>query len=63
MIIPIRCFTCTKVIGHLWESYQELIKKKTKDEALNELNIERICCKRMFLSHVEICDTLLKYKN
>ena len=24
MIIPVRCFTCGKVIGNLWERYQEL---------------------------------------
>jgi len=62
MIIPIKCFTCNKVIAHLWESYQILLKNKTIDQALNELGITRICCRRMFLSHVEICDTLLKYK-
>lgn len=64
MIIPIKCFTCNKVIAHLWENYKLLIKNnKTNNEALNELNITRICCRRMFLTHVEICDTLLKYKN
>ena len=26
MIIPVRCFTCNKVIGDKWEKYQELIK-------------------------------------
>jgi DNA-directed RNA polymerase I, II, and III subunit RPABC5 len=24
-IIPIRCFSCGKVIGNLWESYVELL--------------------------------------
>ena len=26
MIIPVRCFTCNKVIGDKWEKYQELVK-------------------------------------
>ncbi len=26
MIIPIRCFTCGKVIAHKWETYEKLIK-------------------------------------
>ena len=26
MIIPVRCFTCNKVIGDKWEKYQELMK-------------------------------------
>jgi len=28
---------------------------------LNELDIKRICCRRMFLGHVEIIDKLIKY--
>ena len=26
MIIPIRCFTCNKVIAHLWEEYLKQIQ-------------------------------------
>lgn len=26
MIIPIRCFTCGKVIGNKWESYLSLLQ-------------------------------------
>ena len=25
MIIPVRCFTCGKVVGNKWESYLELL--------------------------------------
>ncbi len=28
MIIPIRCFTCDKPIGHLWEPYLKKIQEK-----------------------------------
>lgn len=31
------------------------------DQALNNLKIERYCCKRMLMTHVEVCDTLMKY--
>jgi DNA-directed RNA polymerase subunit N (RpoN/RPB10) len=27
MIIPVRCFTCGKVIGNLWEKYMEELQK------------------------------------
>ena len=35
MIIPVRCFTCSKPIGHLWEEYnaklqEEYSKHKTE---------------------------------
>ena len=26
MIIPVRCFTCGKVVGNKWDSYLELLK-------------------------------------
>jgi DNA-directed RNA polymerase subunit N (RpoN/RPB10) len=34
MIIPVRCFTCGKVISDKWESYQNLVKKGKKDTKL-----------------------------
>lgn len=55
MIIPIRCFTCNKLIADKWESYQNLIKNGLKEaEALDKLGFKRYCCRRMLLSHVDI---------
>jgi len=62
LIIPIRCFTCGKLIGDKWESYKKaLMNGKTPSEALDELNITRYCCRRMFLSHVELIDEILQF--
>ena len=41
MIIPVRCFTCNKVIGDKWEKYQELMKhsySQTDEEESNDSN-------------------------
>jgi len=55
MIIPVRCFTCNKVIGSKWKPYCELLKSgKSECEALEELKIVRYCCRRMLLSHVDL---------
>jgi len=32
MIIPVRCFTCNKVIAHLWEEYLNRIQLEYIDE-------------------------------
>ena len=32
MIIPIRCFTCNKVIAHLWEEYQKRLQTSFIEE-------------------------------
>ena len=38
MIIPVRCFTCGKVIGNKWESYLDLLKADySEGEALDAL--------------------------
>jgi len=61
-VIPIRCFTCGKVIGNKWEEYQNMIsEKKSPGEALNKIGLKRICCRRMILSHVDLIDKMLKY--
>jgi DNA-directed RNA polymerase subunit N (RpoN/RPB10) len=38
MIIPIRCFTCGKVIGHLWEEYKNALQNDFNKE-VKELDI------------------------
>ena len=63
MIIPVRCFSCGKPIGSLWEKYQKLLKEgKSKKEALDELKLKRFCCRGAIMSHVETIDTVGKYK-
>lgn len=63
MLFPVRCFTCGKVIGNMWKSYEKLIDdKKTPDEALDKLGYRRFCCRRMFLSYPkELDDELNMY--
>lgn len=62
MYFPVRCFTCGAPIGDLWDDYEGKVKGGTKPaEALNELEVERFCCRRMFLSHVNIMDKIVKY--
>tara|TARA_B100000925_G_C21878969_1_gene417604 strand:+ start:423 stop:683 length:261 start_codon:yes stop_codon:yes gene_type:complete len=41
MIIPVRCFTCSKVIADLWEEYQKQINEK-KSINKKEFKIEDI---------------------
>lgn len=82
MIIPVRCFTCNKVIGDKYSTYLSRIQEMQKinpnsnitidtntienggiensyqGNILNELNITRYCCRRMFLSQVDIVDII-----
>lgn len=76
MIIPVRCFTCGKVVGNKWLTYQREVRKQ-KEEAnidphrveymtetnihrtpeanvLDKLGLTKMCCRRHFLTHVDI---------
>ncbi|EAN83740.1 putative DNA-directed RNA polymerase I subunit RPB10 [Trypanosoma cruzi] len=62
MLIPVRCYSCGKVIGNLYEKYQQLLSEDyTEAEALNALQLDRMCCRRMILSHIDLVDELLPY--
>lgn len=89
MIIPVRCFTCGKVIGHLYDKYKEecdkidkefkeqfqqsfssengynVIKEEYnnihpayKNKILDNLGMNRLCCRRHMISHVNIIEKL-----
>ena len=62
-MIPVRCFSCGKPIGHLWEDYKERVGKgESAEKVLDKLGLERYCCRRMFLSHKDYIDEVVKYK-
>lgn len=62
MIIPVRCFSCGKVIGNMWEKYLELLNQdKSEADALDSLELKRYCCRRMVLTHVDLIEKLLHY--
>ena len=80
MIIPIRCFSCNKLIGDKYTTYVDLINKINNEnnittidsnlinsgaietseqgQILDKLNIKRYCCRRMFLTQVDIVDVI-----
>lgn len=63
MIIPIRCFSCGKPLGHLWEEFQQ--RKERGEEIrkiLDALGLERYCCRGVFLGQVDLIDTAGEFK-
>lgn len=63
MIVPVRCFSCGAVIGGKYEDFVEKLKDgKEAKQVLDELNVERYCCRRMLLSHRDFIDEVIKYQ-
>ena len=76
MIIPVKCFTCGKVIGNKYLYYLKEVrrkkietgedldkvkyltssnmKKSAEGEVLDTLGMTKMCCRRHFLTHVDI---------
>lgn len=63
MIVPIRCMSCGKPIGHLWEDFKAKVAKGEKPkEVMDKLGLERFCCRAQFLGHVDLIDEVAKFK-
>ena len=63
MIIPIRCWSCGKPIGQLWEDFKARLEKgEDRKKVLDELGLERYCCRAIFLGHVDLIDTVAQFK-
>ena len=62
MIIPVGCFTCGKLVADRWEEFARRVKAgETPKTVLDEMGMTRYCCRRMFISQVDVLDDLLRY--
>jgi len=74
VIIPVRCFTCGKVIAPLYEEYKTRYEKyketidagektkETPEKILDDLGLDRYCCRRMIISHVDLLKESAPYE-
>ncbi len=63
MIIPVRCFSCGKLVGDKWESFSKRVDAgEHPKQVLDDVGVDRYCCRRMLLSHVELIDDLLEFQ-
>ena len=63
-MFPVRCYTCNSLIGHNYKSYTSRVtNEESRKEVLDSLGITRICCRRMFLTHVHVVSDLLRFSN
>ena len=57
MQISVRCFSCGKVIGDKWEEFEERVEDgEEKKEVLDDLGLEKYCCRTVFLTNVDMID-------
>ncbi|MCL5679012.1 MAG: DNA-directed RNA polymerase subunit N [Candidatus Thermoplasmatota archaeon] len=71
MIIPVRCFSCGKVVASDYVKFTSKMseirssgREPTAEEVaktLNDLHVDRYCCRRMILSHADLIDEILPF--
>jgi DNA-directed RNA polymerase subunit N len=62
VLVPVRCFTCGKLIADKYEDYQNKVKTgEIPQKVLDELGIERYCCRRMLLTTVETIQQIIPF--
>jgi len=74
MIIPVRCFTCGKIIADVFEEYKKRYEeykkivesgetpKETPKQILDDLGLDKYCCRRMILTHVDLLEDCSPYE-
>jgi DNA-directed RNA polymerase subunit N len=63
MIIPIRCMTCGKQVGGLWDNYnQRVAAGESPAKVLDDLGLERYCCRSLFLTHRDNLKNVARFR-
>jgi len=63
MIIPVRCTSCGKPVGGLWEKYKERVDAgENPGKVLDSLGLERYCCRALFLTHRDILQKVARFR-
>lgn len=62
MIIPVRCYTCNKILADKYRKYQMLMKEgkmSPQDILEKELKLHRYCCKTVITGHIDIVENII----
>ena len=65
LMFPVRCYTCNTVLAHLHPEYEREFQSGAghPTRLFERLRIHRMCCRRMFLSYVDLVTEQLSYPN
>jgi len=62
-MIPVRCFSCGKVIGHLYAEFKQRVEQgEDAGKVMTDLGLKRYCCRQVFLSNVDLLKDISQFK-
>lgn len=63
MMIPVRCMSCGKPIGGLWEAFRSRVEKgEQPGVVLDDLGIDRYCCRTLMMTHRDIIKDIASFR-
>ena len=63
MIIPVRCISCGKPVGHLWGDYQKRTQAgEDAGKVMDHLGLKRYCCRQLFMGHIDLLKEVSMFK-
>lgn len=63
-MIPVRCFTCNKVLGNKHDTFCALKDADVPyEEIWKRLGLTRTCCKMIMRTYVDLTDKLMVYQD
>jgi DNA-directed RNA polymerase subunit N len=55
--------TCGKPVSQFWEEYKKRVSKGEDPKAvLDDMGIERYCCRSLFLTHIDLTAKIARFK-
>lgn len=62
MMIPVRCWSCGRVVAADYDKFVERVGAgEDPKEVLDDLGVERYCCRRMIVAHAPVIDEASAY--
>lgn len=62
-MFPVRCYTCNALIAHKYDEWCERVCDEPMRQILDSFGMKRMCCRRMFLTHVHVTADIIQYSN
>jgi len=55
--------SCGKPVAHLWEEYKKRVENgEQPKKVMDDLGLERYCCRALFMGHVDLLETISRFK-
>lgn len=63
MMIPVRCFTCGRVVAPAYKEFKAAVDGgKDPKKALDATGLDRFCCRRMIVGHADLLKEAAPYE-